>query len=408
MEKPKLRWIDARPIVHEGVEMVLLRDGEGISDKPLVVSKNGAFLLSLMDGTRSLADLQSEYRSAYGELIQLERIQELVDAMDSNLFLMNETFTRHFEGLQDEYNREKVRKSCLAGRSYPAEMYELLTFLDGMLTAPGSANTGSTAIDGEITGILAPHIDYERGKEVYRATYRYMKGLKKKPLIILFGTSHSFTDRLWNISAKDFSTPLGTVPCCADLIDIIKQNKALAGCINEWPHRGEHSIELQLPILQFMAAGAEFEILPILTGSMHEYIAGNKKLDHDELSAPLAELVEALRAHGKPYLVISGADLAHIGAQFGDKPPLDPDTLARSRERDETILEYVRNVDAEGFFEEVKSESDRRRICGLTSMYIQLRLLRGNQCKLVDYGQWSDGMSSVSFAGGVFYTRPSR
>jgi AmmeMemoRadiSam system protein B len=407
MEKPRLRWIDARLIVHEGAEMVLLRDTEGITDKSLVVSKNGAFLLSLMDGTRTFMDLQVEYMNAFGELIHLEQIQELVDAMDSNLLLMNENFVNHFSEVKEEYDKAKIRKPCLAGRSYPARMHELLTFLDGMLAGPLHANPSEMTIDGELTGILAPHIDYERGKAVYNSTYQYLKELKKR-LIILFGTSHSYTEKLWNISVKDFSTPLGTVPCSPELNGLIRENHALKHCINEWPHKGEHSIELQLPILQFLAAGAHFEILPILTGSMHQYIAGEKTLDHKELLAPLEGLHEVLTAYGKPYLVVSGADLAHIGAQFGDRFPLDPATLTRSKDRDQAILRHVRDVDADGFFSEIKAESDERRICGLTSIYIQLCLLRGSRCKLVDYGQWTDGESSVSFAGGVFYTHPSR
>jgi MEMO1 family protein len=258
-------------------------------------------------------------------------------------------------------------------------------------------------INGDITGILAPHIDYRRGKAVYRATYRYLNDVKK-PLIVLLGTSHNITDRLLNISLKDFSTPLGVIPHCAELTKLIRANKALKGSINEWPHRGEHSIELQLPMLQFMAAGTPFEILPILTGSMYQHIAGEKGLDDEELRAPLEGLAEILKAYGKPYLVISGADLAHIGHQFGDKYTLDRATLAGSKEKDKSILIHVKGVDGEGFFREIKSEGDQRRICGLTPIYIQLRLLEVSRCKLVGYDQWYDGKSSVSFAGGIFYS----
>jgi hypothetical protein len=57
MEKPKIRWVEATPIIQEGREMVLIRDTEGITENPLIVSKDVVFLLSLMDGTRSLRDI---------------------------------------------------------------------------------------------------------------------------------------------------------------------------------------------------------------------------------------------------------------------------------------------------------------------------------------------------------------
>lgn len=243
--------------------------------------------------------------------------------------------------------------------------------------------------------------------EVYRRVYPFIRGVEK-PLIIVFGTCHGLTDHLLNISTKAFATPLGVIPASAGLSELIRGDKVLKGCVHEWPHRAEHSIELQLPLIQFLTAGRTFEILPILTGSMHQYVAGGKSLSDEEIEAPIQSLKDMLRAYGKPYLIIAGADLAHIGAQFGDRYPLDKDTLQRSRETDEAILSYVKSVDAAGFFRSVKMEEDRRRICGLTSMYIQLSLLAGSECEIVDYGQWTDGRSSVSFAGAVFYAQGSR
>ncbi len=392
--------MEALPIVHEGAEMILLRDPEGVVEQSLVVSRSTAFLLSLMDGTRTIEEVQGAYLSGAGVTLDLAQIREIVEAMDTNLFLMNDNFTRHYKELRDAYESRQVRESFLAGKSYPHQRQELLAFLDEMLTVGDGA-----APEREITGILAPHIDYGRGKDVYRAVYRYLKRVET-PLLVIFGTSHTYSNGLMDISLKDFATPLGVVPGCAGLCELIRANKTLNKYINEWPHRSEHSIELQLPIIQFMTAGRRIEILPILTGSMHPCITGNMSLEGEEIRAPLEGLRETLAAYGKPYLVIAGADLAHIGAQFGDSYALDRDVLARSREKDEAVLGHVKRVDPAGFFEEIKREGDSRRICGLTSIYLQLSLLKGSACDIVDYGQWTDGRSSVSFAGGVFYTSP--
>jgi predicted class III extradiol MEMO1 family dioxygenase len=114
-------------------------------------------------------------------------------------------------------------------------------------------------------------------------------------------------------------------------------------------------------------------------------------------------LREILAVHGRPFIILSGADLAHIGAQFGDRTALDIATLAHSKARDEVLLESIKMVDAKAFFETIRDEKDARRICGLTPIYFQLKLLEGSRCDIVGYDQWTDGKSSVSFTGGIFY-----
>jgi len=397
MERPKLRFIDVIPFEQDGQELILLSDGEGVVENALAVSREVAFMVALMDGTRTLRDIQAEFLRASGEMVYIERIEELVRVMDENLLLEGERYDRHVKGLRDEYCNAPVRKAYLAGKGYASNRMELLSFLDGLFD--GNAVTPAPA--REIAGILAPHIDYQRGATVYREIYPYLRG-GAKPLIVIFGTCHRPTDGLWSISLKDFETPLETIPCGQGLRELIGANDLLKRYVDEWPHRVEHSIELQLPLIQFMVE-EDFEILPILTGSMHEYVGGLKETDDEEVKLLVENLKGVLSAYGKPCLILSGADLAHIGAQFGDRYPLDRTILESSRRKDEAMLEHIRNVDAEGFFRAVKSEGDMRRICGLTPIFFQLRLLEGCTSDIVSYDQWTDGQSSVSFAGGVFY-----
>jgi AmmeMemoRadiSam system protein B len=399
MENPKVRWVEAHPIVQDGKELILIRDTEGITEHALIVPKEVAFMISLMDGTRALRDIQEEYMRVCGELVYLEHIQGLVDALDSHLLLFNEHYMDCLAQMREEYASAPVREPCLAGKSYSANRMELIVFLDEMFKgADGKSYEGK-----EITGILAPHIDYSRGMEVYRETYSHLRSVEK-PLVIVLGTCHRPTDRIWSISVKDFSTPLDVIPHPEGLCGLIRENDVLKRYIDEWPHRSEHSIELQLPLIQFMAHN-DFEMLPILTGSMQEYIEGQKGIDDGEITGIVESFKAVLQDYGKPYVIISGADLAHIGAQFGDQYTLDIGTLARSKGKDEAMLGSVRNVDPKGFFETIRTEGDSRRICGLTPIFFQLCLLQDSACDVVSYKQWTDGRSSVSFAGGVFYRK---
>jgi MEMO1 family protein len=397
MENPKIRYIEAHPFQQEGKEMILLRDAEGIIESSLVVSRDVVFLISLMDGTRSLRDIQAEYAKRTGQLVYMEHLEQLVGAMDKHLLLLNDNYRSHVKALKEEYEKNPVRKACLAGKSYQANRMELLLFLDEMFK-----DGGEKTPKGKVAGILAPHIDYDRGSKVYRETYPYLKN-EDKPLLVILGTCHHATDRIWSISLKDFSTPIEVVPNSAELGDLIRSDPLLKHYIDEWPHRNEHSIELQLPLIQFILQH-RFEILPILTGSMHEYVNGDKDIEND---TELTDMVESFRTilhrWGKPYMIISGADLAHIGAQFGDGDILDTLTLAQSEAKDREVLKCIADVDAESFFNVIRGEGDRRRTCGLTPIYFQLKLLEGSTCEIVKYEQWTDCKSSVSFAGGIFY-----
>jgi AmmeMemoRadiSam system protein B len=376
--------------------MIVLTDDEGVVENSFVVSKDVLFVISLMDGTRSLRDIQAEYMRAHGQLIYLERLEEIVTAMDSNFLLLNDNYKSRLASLKMEYENSPVRKSSLAGKSYPGNRMDLLMQLDEMFKTARQVTP-----NGEIRAILAPHIDYVRGIEVYRETYGYMKHVEK-PLLVIFGTCHRPTEKILSISLKDFETPLDVVPTSRDLSTLIRANGVLRGYIEEWPHRNEHSIELQLPLIQFNMQ-EDFEILPILTGSMHEYIEGKKDIDDDLLSELVENLKTVLARYGKPYIIIAGADLAHIGAQFGDPLPLDAMTLAESKAKDEEILDYIRKANARAFFDTIKNEKDARRICGLAPIYFQLRFLEGCAAEIVGYKQWTDGQSSVSFAGAVFH-----
>lgn len=397
MDNPRIRHIEAHPFQREGKEMILLRDAEGIVEQSLVVSKDVVFLISLMDGTRSLRDIQAECMRTLGQLVHVEHLEQFVEAMDKHLLLRNDNFENYVKELKDEYEKSPVRKAYLAGKSYHANRIDLLLFLDEMFK-----DGGEKTLKGKVAGILAPHIDYERGLEVYRETYPYLRNAKE-PLLIILGTCHHPIDKIWSMSLKDFSTPIDVVPNSAELGDLIRSNALLKRYIDEWPHRNEHSIELQLPLIQFMHQ-ENFEIIPVLTGSMHEYVNGDKNIEKDgELKDIIESFKTVLAECGKPYIIISGADLAHIGMQFGDKYALDAFRLGESRAKDEEILRCISDVDADRFFRVIQSERDERRICGLTPIYFQLKLLEGSTCEIVKYKQWTDGKSSVSFAGGLFY-----
>lgn len=393
MEKPKVRPISAHPIIHEGRELILLSDTEGLIENPIVVSKDVLFLISLMDGTRTLRDLQEAYTRKFGSLIFTERVREILDFLDKNLLLENERYRNQLKELRESFEVHQERSPFHAGKSYPEDREELLRYISSFIENP------LEAAPRKLKGIFSPHIDYRRGGHVYGSVYPYIRDSKAK-LIVVLGTSHKQTDRLLNVCSKDFVTPLGTLRNLLRTRPDIKAWPFFQTFLNDWPHRTEHSIELQLPFIQYFLAEKEVEILPILVGSMDDsMIDSEEKRKIDITIEALKETLEELRC---PYLLISAVDLAHIGLQFGEEP-VDELKLFLSRKKDGMLLSYVEQVDAEAFFSFIRDERNERKVCGFSPLYVQLRLLKGLKGKIIKYDQWTDNLSSVSFASGIFY-----
>lgn len=398
MNYPRLRPVEMIPFLEGGRERVLLRDPEGILEDPLVIPRETAMLLMLMDGSRSLRDIQADFMRKFGELLYIEKLQELVIFLDNCHLLLSDRFKNYEESLRADYERKEVRPPFLAGKGYPSSSEELEGYLVSLLDVNPPLEQPERL--QKIKGILSPHIDYHRGGRVYGKVYSLLKGVKVD-LVVLIGTSHRPMRGLWAISLKDFATPLGRIFVSGEMRSLILDSPFLKNYVDEWPHRAEHSVELQLPFLQ-VTLGNDFQILPILTGAMDEFVKGEKKLNDPEITALVESFRSCLDKCGKSYIVVSGADLAHIGYQFGDTVPLSASFLEYSRRKDEMVLERVIRGDAPGFFEVVKEERDARRTCGLSSIYFQLCLLERCEGSIVAYEQWRDSGSSVSFAGAVF------
>ena len=92
---------------------------------------------------------------------------------------------------------------------------------------------------------------------------------------------------------------------------------------------------------------------------------------HLDLIAASPNLKGVVITSAKPSIFIAGADLAHMGTRFGDPEPIGPAALETIGREDRAMLEHVEAGDAEGFFESVRRDKDRRRICGLEPRLVQ-------------------------------------
>jgi AmmeMemoRadiSam system protein B len=209
------------------------------------------------------------------------------------------------------------------------------------------------------------------------------------------------------LTRKDFVTPLGPLKVDRELVDAVQSRCPADLFKGEGVQRSEHSIEFQCVFLRYLYPEPNLlKIVPILSGSFHEAI--DKRVSPMELKPIrlfIDALGEAVSSLGREVCYIASADLAHMGLQFGDREGIHEYDLRVLSQEDQEMLGYAERMDGEGFFSSVSRERDRRRICGLSSIYSMLKILEAKGGRLLKYDQafTPETRSVVSFASLAFY-----
>lgn len=401
---PKVRPLEAFPIQAEGKEMIGIKDPVGIAPQIVFVPPEAFFLISLMDGTNGLRDIQAAYMRKYGTLLFSDKLRDLIGQLDSYLLLENDHFQDHLQGLRDEFRQGEVRKAAFAGSGYEADPAMLKAQLTEYFTQGGGPGLPDEGAEKKVLkGFVAPHIDFTRGGTCYAHAYKALGESHKADLYCIIGTCHTPMRNPFAFTRKAFETPLGTAQPATDIIDECARGLPFDPFDDEFSHRNEHVIEFQVVFLQYLLGERAFTIIPILCNSFHDMILGGVSpleypLYHDALSV----LKERLAPH--PSLCfIASADLAHVGPQFGDGESVTAGLLTQVKSKDLEMLGHVAHLQEEEFYHYIRQEGDRRNICGLPPIYALLHLMEAQKGEVLHYQQWHDPQGAVTFASMAFY-----
>ena len=251
---------------------------------------------------------------------------------------------------------QRVRPPAVAGSWYPAEPAALGDYLDHLLAAarpaPGS-DQGAT-----LRALIVPHAAYRFSGATAAAGYRLMRGRHLRRVIVL-GPAHRSGFRGLSIAPVDaYRTPLGTIPLDTAAIARLRQDPLVHAV--PAAHRQEHSIEMQLPLLQ-RALAPGWRLLPILVGRMEDG-------DHARAAALLRPLLD------DDTLLVVSSDFTHYGAAYRYRPfPLDAHTPQRIAALDEGAVNLILARDAAGFLD-YRARTGIT-ICGYHPIAILLHLL---------------------------------
>src|SRR4030042_3530426 len=120
-EYPKLRNIEILPITQGNEKKLFFRDSQNITDKTLTLPYKYILIVKYLDGNHDIRDIQAKIMRETGELLYSDDIKSLVELLDKCYFLDNQNFSKLKNQVEQDFKKQKIRKSILSGNSYPAD-----------------------------------------------------------------------------------------------------------------------------------------------------------------------------------------------------------------------------------------------------------------------------------------------
>jgi len=237
-----------------------------------------------------------------------------------------------------------VRFPSVAGMFYPASQQACRQQVEECLKSAEGFEA-----EHPIRGGLVPHAGWSYSGPTAGRVFSALDTQHPPETIVLFGAVHR-----WGVTGAsmygsgEWRTPLGALSVDQELAQEVLRVKG--GLIVDSPgaHRGEHSIEVQLPFIIHLFPHTR--ILPIaVPPSPTAHKVG-------------AQVADAARALGRTTLAIGTSDLTHYGPRYGFAPVgLGDQALGWVKENDARVLDLMVQMRAEEVVEEAQQH---RNACG--------------------------------------------
>ena len=217
-----------------------------------------------------------------------------------------------------------MRYPAVAGRFYPIDRYELKGMIEWCFTHPlGPGEIGQRSDVRKTKGILVPHAGYQCSGMNAAHAFKAIAEERRPDAYVVIGPDHYGVPFDTVLCSDSYLTPLGECKVhekiCAKLAQSITDSPNA--------HRFEHSVEVEIPFLQYIDPDAR--IVPII---MRNQTMGS--------AIRLGELIrEACK--GYDVVVIASSDMSHyIPKETAEK-------------LDMMLLDKVCSLDIQGMYDAI-------------------------------------------------------
>ena len=280
-----------------------------------------------------------------------------------------------------------LRQPAVAGAFYPNDPDKLKELIESSFL--GDAGVGHIPKLNSFEGtdypinIMVPHAGYQYSGAI--ASHGYCEIVKNgfPEVFIIISPNHTgFGSEVSVFNEGEWITPLGSVEVDSEFADMIIESSDIASA-DFSAHIREHSIEVQLPFLQYFSA--DFKIVPITMGTQ-TFVTSN------DLANAIYDAADKLN---KSYCVIASTDLSHFNNQ------------EKANKVDSFVLEDISEMNEFKLFEEVVQYNIT--MCGygpvMTTISLSKRCGKSTS-EILAYGTSGDVSgdftSVVGYASGIF------
>ncbi len=248
-----------------------------------------------------------------------------------------------------------IRNPVVAGYFYPDDATELSSLIS-------SFNVTEEPSGQRLIGVVVPHAGYIYSGKTAMYSYAAVKNGTLRKFIIIGPNHNPFTEFTSIYPEGTWKTPLGVSNIDSELAKkIMKGSKYIVE--DEESHKREHSIEVQIPFLQYIF-GSGFTFVPLILGYQDEYIA--------------EDIASAIMPYNSEAVIIASSDFTHYEKK---------ESVER---KDFDLISKITSLDTDGFYEILEKENISA--CGYgaiaTLMIITKKL--GGKIKLMNHSTSGD------------------
>lgn len=271
--------------------------------------------------------------------------------------------------------KSKVREPAVAGQFYPSSRQGLEKQIEALI------NKDTDKLD--IIACILPHAGYIYSGRVAGET---VSRINIKQKIIILGPNHTGYGAQFSIMASGiWQTPLGEVKIDSQLTQqLLAHSKYLRE--DELAHTYEHSLEVELPFLQYFKN--DFEIAPIVILSD----------DINVLKEIGREIAKSINASGikNSVMLIASSDMTHYESQ------------EQAQKKDQVAIKAIMELNEDKLMQNIQKLNIS--MCGYAPVIVTLvtaKLLGAKLAELVKYQTSGDVTSEtdsvVGYAGIIIY-----
>ncbi len=265
-----------------------------------------------------------------------------------------------------------IRAPVVAGKFYDIDPKRLKKQLSVCFSKVEDTAKKIKAQHRELRVAVVPHAGYEYSGSVAARVYSMISEDSPKNYIIL-GTNHSgYGSRFATMKRGLWKTPLGGIVVNTSMV-----NKLLEECKlleNDFmPHQNEHSIEVQLPFLQYKL-GNDFEFVPI---SVTNEEADETLLESCRMLGK--SIAKVVKKDKDKWIVLASSDFSHyVPQKFAE-------------EVDNYLIRAIVRLNEKTFFSRIAERNASA--CGFGSIAVAMVIakeLGSKRGKLLEYATSAD------------------